>query len=163
VRVANSNMVRAIQSISVAKGCDPREYVLVAFGGAAGQHACAVASELGMQQVLLHPDAGILSAYGIGLADVSRHRAAGLYRPYSEAAVTELEPVFGQLAEEARQEVLDEGIAAERIEVRRSLDLRYQGLDAFLTVAAPTQGTFAEAYAAEHEKLYGYRHHQKPL
>jgi 5-oxoprolinase (ATP-hydrolysing) len=163
VRVANSNMVRAIQSISVAKGCDPREYVLVAFGGAAGQHACAVAGELGMRQVLLHPDAGILSAYGIGLADVSRHRAAGVYRPYGEAAVAELEPVFSQLAESARREVLDEGIAPERIEVRRSLDLRYQGLDAFLTIAAPAVGTYAEAYAAEHEKLYGYRHNQKPL
>ena len=74
LRVANANMVKAIQSISIAKGCDPRDYVLVAFGGAAGQHACAVADDLGIGQILLHPDAGILSAYGIGVADVVRHR-----------------------------------------------------------------------------------------
>ena len=74
LRVANSNMVKAIQSISVAKGCDPREYVLVAFGGAAGQHACAVARELRMPQVLVHPDASLLSAYGIGLAHFDMER-----------------------------------------------------------------------------------------
>ena len=100
LRVANSNMVKAIQSISVAKGCDPREYVLVAFGGAAGQHACAVARELSMPQVLIHPDASLLSAYGIGLADVVRHRAAGVYRAFSAEAVAELSDTFASLAEE---------------------------------------------------------------
>jgi len=158
LRVANSNMIKAIQSISVAKGCDPRDYVLVAFGGAAGQHSCAIAHELGMRQVLLHPDAGILSAYGIGLADVVRHGASGVYRPYSEQAVAELDALFDELAATARQEVIGEGIEAARIEIRRHLDLRYQGLDAYLTVPTPTQGTYAEAYAAEHERLYGYTH-----
>jgi 5-oxoprolinase (ATP-hydrolysing) len=164
LRVANSNMVKAIQTISVAKGCDPRDYVLVAFGGAAGQHACAVARELGMRRVLLHPDAGILSAFGIGQADVARHRAAGVYRPYSETAVAELEPTVVRLADEARREVLSEGIAPERTEVRTSLDLRYRGLDAWLTIAQG-QGSFsyAEAYEAEHQKLYGYRHEGRPL
>ncbi|HUY32274.1 MAG TPA: hydantoinase B/oxoprolinase family protein [Pirellulales bacterium] len=137
LRVANSNMVKAIQTISLAKGCDPRDYVLVAFGGAAGQHACAVARELGMRQVLLHPDAGILSAYGIGLADVTRHRAAGVYQPYGEAALADLAPTVERLVGEARREVLAEGIAPERIEVRRSLDIRYRGLDAWLTIAGP--------------------------
>ncbi|HND56164.1 MAG TPA: hydantoinase/oxoprolinase family protein, partial [Pirellulaceae bacterium] len=66
VRVANANMTKAIRSISIAKGCDPRDYVLVGFGGAAPQHACAVADDLGMTCVLNHPDAGVLSAYGIG-------------------------------------------------------------------------------------------------
>ncbi|HEV3005214.1 MAG TPA: hydantoinase B/oxoprolinase family protein, partial [Pirellulales bacterium] len=195
LRVANSNMVKAIQTISVAKGCDPRDYVLVAFGGAAGQHACAVARELGMRQVLLHPDAGILSAYGIGQADVTRHLAAGVYRPYSEATVAELAPTVERLYDEARREVIAEGISAERIEVRTSLDVRYRGLDAWLTIAAPMMcdglprpstpptdrlgrpscGEFAgspsaaapfsfgEAYEAEHQKLYGYRHEGRPL
>ena len=163
LRVANSNMIKAIGSISVAKGCDPRDYVLVAFGGAAGQHACAIARELGMRQVLLHPDAGVLSEYGIGLADVVRHGASGVYRPYSERAVAELDALFDELAATARREVLDEGIEAARIEVRRHLDLRYQGLDAYLTIAAPTQGTYADAYAAEHERLYGYTHSGREL
>ncbi|HEX5500856.1 MAG TPA: hydantoinase/oxoprolinase family protein, partial [Thermomicrobiales bacterium] len=163
LRVANSNMVKAIQSISVAKGCDPREYVLVAFGGAAGQHACAVARELGMARVLVHPDASLLSAYGIGLADVVRHRAAGVYRPYSEQAVADLAGEIERLAAEARVEVAAEGIPADRITVRPSLDLRYAGLDAFLTISEPDRGSYAEAYAGEHERLYGYRHDARPL
>ncbi len=162
-RVANANMVKAIRSVSIAKGCDPRQYLMVAFGGAAGQHACAVARELGIRQVLTHPDAGILSAYGIGLADVVRHRAAGVYQPYSQEAVAALDAATDKLAADARREVLDEGIAAERIEVRRSLDLRYRGLDAYLTIARPQRGTYADAYAAEHEKLYGYVHPGRAL
>ncbi|HUY91027.1 MAG TPA: hydantoinase B/oxoprolinase family protein [Pirellulales bacterium] len=163
LRVANSNMVKAIQSISVAKGCDPREYVLVAFGGAAGQHACAVARELRMPQVLVHPDASLLSAYGIGLADVVRHRAAGVYRPYTEQAVAELAGEIERLAAEARKEVAAEGISPERITARPALDLRYVGLDAYLTIREPERGSYAEAYAAEHERLYGYRHEGRSL
>ncbi|HEV3344076.1 MAG TPA: hydantoinase/oxoprolinase family protein, partial [Pirellulales bacterium] len=163
LRVANSNMVKAIQSISVAKGYDPRDYVLVAFGGAAGQHACAVARELGMRRVLLHPDAGLLSAYGIGLADVTRHRACGVYEPYGEEGVARLSPRFEEMADEARREVLAEGVDPSRIEVGRSLDLRYKGLDAYLTIAEPASGGYAEAYAAEHERLYGYRREGQPL
>jgi len=158
LRIANANMVQAIRSISIAKGADPREYVLVAFGGAAGQHACAVARELGIAQVLIHPDAGILSAYGIGMADVVRHRFAGVYEPYSEECVAGLEPLFDELAEGGRREVLAEGVPGERIEVRRSLELRYRGLEATLNVPEPAVGTYAGAYAAEHAQLYGYAH-----
>ena len=99
-------MVQAIRTISIAKGADPRQYLLVAFGGAAGQHACAVARELGIRQVLCSPDAGVLSAYGIGMADVVRHRVAGVYQPYSEAALADLETVFQRLAGEACDEVV---------------------------------------------------------
>ena len=158
LRVANANMVKAIGSISIAKGCDPREYAMVAFGGAAGQHACAVAAELGMRQVLLHPDAGILSAYGIGrAADVIRHAARGVYQAHSRELVESLAVVFSELSDEALGEVLAEGIAPDRVEVRRSLDLRYRGLDAWLTIPEPTDGDYAEAYAEAHERLYGYR------
>ncbi|MBX9790386.1 MAG: hydantoinase B/oxoprolinase family protein [Pirellulales bacterium] len=163
LRIANQNMVQAIRAISIARGADPRDYVLVAFGGAAGQHACAVARELGMRQVLLHPDAGLLSAYGIGLADIARHRVAGVYRPYSPALVRELSDTFGALAADARREVEAEGVPAQRVVVRRALDLRYQGLDAFLTIAEPTNGSYADAYADEHRRLYGYVHEHKPL
>src|SRR5204862_22178 len=73
--VANANMVRPIRNISVARGYDPRDYVLVTFGGAGAQHACEVARQLGIRQILSHPWAGILSAYGMGQADVRRHQA----------------------------------------------------------------------------------------
>ncbi len=163
LRVVNVNMVQAIRSVSLAKGCDPRDYVLVAFGAAAGQHACAVAGELGIGQVLLHPDAGVLSAYGIGRADVSRHAVANVGRPYSEAAVAEMAPLFEQLAAGPRQEVRDEEIAAAQIEVLRWLDLRYQGVDAVRTIPEPREGTFAEAFAREHQRLYGYVHAGRAL
>ena len=165
-RVANANMVKAIRSITVAKGCDPRGDVLVAFGGAAAQHACAVARELGIRRVLSHPDAGILSAYGIGLADVIRHPARGVYRKLDDPALDALEAIFAELEAEGRREVEAEGVAAERITARHELDLRYRGLDAFLAIAAPptddraaktrTADGWAEAYAAEHRRLYGY-------
>lgn len=156
VRVANANMAKAIRSISVAKGCDPRDYVLVSFGGAAAQHACAIAGELGMTQILNHPDAGLLSAYGIGLADIERHRVQGVYRPYSTEVLAELDGVMTRMADEARAEVIAEGIAPQRIEVHRSLDLRYRGVDAYLTIPAPSTGTYVDAFTAEHRKLYGY-------
>ncbi|HEX4130237.1 MAG TPA: hydantoinase B/oxoprolinase family protein [Pirellulales bacterium] len=163
LRVANANMVKAVQAISIAKGADPRDYVLVAFGGAAPQHACAVARELGIRQVLNHPDSGILSAYGIGLAEVSRHRAAGVYRPYSAETVAALRTTFDELAAPARDEVQAEGILATRIDVRELLDLRYRGLDAYLTIERPADGDWPAAYEAAHEKLYGYRHAGREL
>jgi len=163
LKVANANMANAIRSISIAKGYNPREYVLVAFGGAAPQHACAVAEELGVENILNHPDAGILSAYGIGLADVVRHRAEGVYQEYSEPAVCNLASAFERLAADAREEVMAEGIGEDQIEVIRSLDLRYSGLDAFLTISAPSRGTYAQAYEHEHRRRYGYVHENRLL
>ncbi len=163
LKVANANMVKAIRSVSVAKGCDPRQYLLVAFGGAAPQHACAVARELGIRQVLNHPDAGVLSAYGLGMAEIARHRAAGVYRRLDEGALAELAPVFAQLADEARAEVLAEGVPPDQIDIRRSLDLRYESLDAYLNVREPARGAYSDAYEAEHRKLYGYHYAGRPV
>jgi len=175
LRVANANMVRAIQAVSVAKGYDPRDYVLVGFGGAAGQHNCAVARELNIAQVLSHPDAGLLSAYGIGLADVVRHRAAGVYRPIASLTADEVNGLFQNLADEARREVASEGFGEDRIETRRLMDVRYTGLDAALTIDVDAAAAgekllqenllerIAAAYEAEHERLYGYRQSNKPI
>ena len=101
-------------------------------------------------------------AYGISMADVTRHVAAGVYRPYREAQVAELNTIFDRLTAAPRQEILAEGISPDKIEVRRLLDLRYRGVESCLTIAAPTRGTYAEAYAAEHHRLYGYVH-DRPL
>ncbi len=166
VRVANANMAKAIGSISVAKGCDPRDYVLVPFGGAAGQHACAVARELGMREILHHPHAGLLSAFGIGLADVERHAVCGVYRPLSAEVLAELEAEFARLTEQATAGVLAEGIAGPRIAVSRTVELRYRGIDASLAVPCPTEDTARqceESFLAEHRKLYGYVHKDREL
>ena len=149
------------------QGVRPARYVLVAFGGAAGQHACAVARELGMRQVLLHPDAGMLSAYGIGLADVVRHRAAGVYRPYCEAAVarTGSRRIRATRGRSPPTKCWPKGIAAERIEVRpvaRSA-LPRTGRLADHSRAARATAPMPKLTQAEHEKLYGYRHEGRPL
>jgi 5-oxoprolinase (ATP-hydrolysing) len=163
LEIANQNMVQAIRAISIAQGADPRDYVLASFGGAGGQHATAVARELGMRQVLCHPDAGLLSAYGIGLADVTRHKVAGVYQPWDEQLASRLANVFDELARSAREELQNEGVPAERIEISRSLEMRYRGLDAALAIAAPADGDYAAAFEREHQKLYGYLHQQRPL
>ena len=87
-----------------------------------------------IRQVLCSPDAGMLSAYGIGMADVVRHRVAGVYQPYSEAALADLEAAFQRLAGEACDEVVQEGFARHQVEVHRLLDLRYRGFDSYLTI-----------------------------
>ena len=166
VRVANASMAKAIGSISVAKGCDPRQYLLVPFGGAAGQHACAVARELGIRQILHHPDAGLLSAYGIGLADVERHRVAGVYKTLSPEAVSDLQQVFARLEDEAFAGVLGEGIAREQIGLDRFLEVRYRGVEAALALpcsAAATARDIAAAFEDEHRRLYGYLHPERRL
>ncbi|MCA9145906.1 MAG: hydantoinase B/oxoprolinase family protein [Planctomycetales bacterium] len=163
LQVANANMAKAIRSISIAKGYDPSDYVLVAFGGAAPQHACAIAEELGISKILNHPDSGILSALGAGMADIVRHEAVGVYASYSAEALTDLESTFDQLVQTARDKVLNEGIAAEWIEVNRSIDLRFQGLDAYLSVPCPADGDYRAAFLNEHQKLYGYIHEDRSL
>ncbi|MEX2114015.1 MAG: hydantoinase B/oxoprolinase family protein [Pirellulales bacterium] len=166
VRVANANMAKAIGSISVAKGCDPRDYVLVPFGGAAGQHACAVARELGMREILFHPHAGLLSAYGIGLADIERHEVRGVYRSLRAQVLVELEVDFVRLADQVLAGVLAEGIPRERIAITRQVELRYRGVDASLVVPCPAGSAAAQcesAFLAEHRKLYGYIHEGRAL
>ena len=162
VEVANAAMVRAIRTISIARGFDPRDHVLAAFGAAGGQHACALARELGMRRILLHPHAGVLSAWGVGFADVRRFRERPVLAQLN--AGSNVERLFEQLAAQARADVESDGIAAERIAPPRcSLDLRYQGLDSALTIERPADGDWAEAYTRAHQRLFGYRQRNRPI
>ncbi len=173
--IANSNMVRAIRGISIAKGADPADYVLVSFGGAAAQHACAVARELGMKQVLNHPDAGILSAYGIGQADVTRHAAHGRSELLEACDFAQLNAKFAELERTPLAELHDEGIAPEKIAIKRTLDLRYKGTDVPLNVSflSPSQvlqggarGGFSELneqFETLHKQQFGYIPNKTPI
>ena len=164
VRIANANMAAAIRLVTVAKGADPADYVLVAFGSAAPQHACAVARELGIRQVLMHPDAGILSAVGIGLADVVRHRSIGVERLLEPPTVVRGSPAarsVGTRGQRARSATKASRTSASP--PSRSLDLRYQGVDSYLTIPWPADGDFAAAFAAAHRQRYGYTHDGRPL
>lgn len=163
VRIANANMSAAIRLVSVAKGANPAEHLLVAFGSAAPQHACGVARELGMREVLVHPEAGILSAVGIGLADVARHRSLGVERKLETATLKEVAGHLDALELEARGEVLCEGVAENNISATRSLDLRYQGVDSYLTIPWPADEEFAREFSAAHRRRYGYVHEGRPL
>jgi 5-oxoprolinase (ATP-hydrolysing) len=164
LEIANATMARAIRKVSVAKGYDPADYALVPFGGAGGQHACALARLLGMTRILVHPWAGVLSAYGIGHADVRRFGQQGVLRPYSAEVLDELSPIIIALGTQAVREVLAEGIPPERIDPPVvTLDLRYQGVEATISVPRPVDGDYPAAYARQHLQLYGYVREGRPL
>ncbi len=155
LRIANSNMAQAVRAISVAKGFDPTEYLLVSFGGAAPQHACAVARELGMRRILDHPQGSLLSALGIGLADVRHHSQQGIYQPWNEMA-DQLNPVFEALEQSAKERVAQQGIPEERIHCVRSLELRYAGTDWPLRIETANIADYPVAFEQSHRQLYGY-------
>ncbi len=163
LRVAVATMVKAIRSISVAKGIDPREHALVAFGGAGGQHACAIAAELGMTSILSHPDAGLLSAYGIGLAELSRHAAAGVYRPLNADTLAAATAECERLAKPLGEELIADGAEGSGIQVERQIELRYRGVEASLAVELTTADECTAAFVAAHRKLYGYVHEGREL
>jgi 5-oxoprolinase (ATP-hydrolysing) len=148
LQIAVQNMANAIKRISVARGYDVTRYTLQCFGGAGGQHACAVADALGMSAVFVHPLAGVLSAYGMGLADQIAMREASLEVMLDAdglaAAAARLEP----LEAAARDELVAQGVAPAVIEARRTLHLRYQGTDTALAVPCPALHDAAAAEAA---------------
>ncbi len=156
LRIANTNMAEAIRCISVERGVDPRNDVLVAFGGAAAQHACAVATELGMSRILLHPSAGIMSALGIGLAEVTGHKELGIYEKL-QSVQDRIGAIFEELTEEARSELVSNSTDS-NIEPRFncSLDLRFVGLDEPIQIAQPQDNDFQSAYENEFETRCGY-------
>ncbi|MBZ0250248.1 MAG: 5-oxoprolinase, partial [Burkholderiales bacterium] len=150
LRIAVANMANAIKFISVQRGHDVTEYTLQCFGGAGGQHACLVADELGMTQVYIHPLAGVLSAYGMGLAQVRALREEAVERPLAEA-IAELGERADRLGAQCAAELEAQGSQVERVEKRAHL--KYQGTDTSLAVALGT----AEEMRAGFERLYRAR------
>ncbi len=154
--IANRNMAEALRKVSVARGFDVREHALVVFGGAGGQHACALARLLEMPEVVFHPLAGVLSAYGIGLADLSHHAArdAGA-RALTEDLLAELEPSFQALEAEARAVVAEQD-GEGKTECVRSVDLRYSGSETSLTLPPYSAPELARRFQAEHAQNFGH-------
>jgi 5-oxoprolinase (ATP-hydrolysing) len=134
LRIAVASMAGAIKRISVARGYDVTRYTLQCFGGAGGQHACLVADALAMTRVLVHPLAGVLSAYGMGLADQIAMREASVERPLDTGGLQAARALAATLAASARDELHSQGLAPARIGVRTGLMLRYQGTDTALRV-----------------------------
>jgi 5-oxoprolinase (ATP-hydrolysing) len=149
-RIAIANMVNAIKFISVQRGYDVTHYTLACFGGAGGQHACSIADELGMKRVYIHPLAGVLSAFGMGLADITAMHESAFERPLAPESRADLERELDRLAERASAEVHAQGVPADQIEVLRRVHLKYQGTDTALVVdvadEAAMRAQFASAY-----------------
>jgi 5-oxoprolinase (ATP-hydrolysing) len=157
LRIANEHMAAAIKKISVARGYDVREYGLVGFGGAAGQHVCAVARALGMRRALVHPLASVLSAYGMGLAEEGRFAVRTVLRPEGAGTWTVLEGLFAEMESELREKMLAEGIAERRLaEPERRLEVRYRGQNATLEVIFGETDAVRTAFEERHRQLYGH-------
>ncbi|TRW17576.1 hydantoinase B/oxoprolinase family protein [Glacieibacterium frigidum] len=146
--IAVEHMARAIRQISVAKGHDVAGYVLACFGGAGGQHACRVAAALGMTRVMIHPLAGVLSAYGIGAAEVRAVAQA------SVVAGDDLAAVAARLEAQARADLAAQGVALERVAVVAQAGVRYAGTDATLDV--PFGGDLRAAFENQHRARFGF-------
>ena len=156
LRIAVENMANAIKKISVQRGYDVTDYALQCFGGAGGQHACLIADVLGMNVVLVHPFAGVLSAYGMGLADVRALRERTVEARLDEGVVPRLMGELDELAAVAENEVLGQKIAPEQIEIKRFLHLRYDGSDTSLEVPFGPVPEMVSAYEAAYRARFGF-------
>ncbi|HEX8513330.1 MAG TPA: hydantoinase B/oxoprolinase family protein [Allosphingosinicella sp.] len=154
IRIAVDNMASAIKRISIARGHDVTRYTLACFGGAGGQHACLVADALGMERVMIHPLAGVLSAYGMGLADMVdlRQRSVG-----GEV----LDDVLAELAEEAEKALKGQGIEA--VVLKRRAALRYEGSDSSLEVEAGNFEAMRAAFEEAHRVRFGFVSPETPV
>lgn len=161
--VAVENMAAAIKKISVQKGYDVSQYSLCCYGAASGQHACAVADRLGVKRILLHPLAGVLSAYGMGLADVRLLKEQALELPWQETSLTDLQSIIASLEQQGRQEMLAQHIDADCIEAIGRLRLRYQGTDTALSVMFADKETMFDEFQSKYKQQFGFVYQGKPL
>ena len=157
LKIAVENMANAIKQISVQRGYDVTAYTLACFGGAGGQHACQVADALGMTRIFIHPLAGVLSAYGMGLADVRALRQQAVERRLDAAALAACVPTYRVLETAVSQEVEAQGIAARQIACHRTLHVKYEGTDTTLEIDFSLEPeVLTEQFETRYRKRYGF-------
>ena len=163
LEIAVANMANAIKQVSVQRGYDVTEYVLATFGGAGGQHACAVADALGIKRVLIHPLAGVLSAYGMGLADITAMRESaieaalpGSAEARSDGVPGEIAAVLARLESQARAELSGEGVPGEGVRVRYRAQLRYAGTDTAIEVPAGSPAEMLRDFEASYRRRFSF-------
>jgi len=161
--IAVENMANAIKKISVQRGYDITSYTLVCFGGAGGQHACLVADRLGVTRVHIHPYAGVLSALGIGLADVRHVLDHAVERTLDEAALVSLEPAWRQLDTDGEKALIDQGVPAEAISLVHRIALRYAGSDTAVHVPADELSRVISEFESMHMARFGFISPEKDL
>ncbi|MGH6948209.1 MAG: hydantoinase B/oxoprolinase family protein [Kiloniellales bacterium] len=162
-RIAVENMANAIKKISTQRGYDVTGYTLCCFGGAGGQHACEIADSLGMKRIFLHPLAGVLSAYGMGLADLRALRERAVELLLEEKALPDLAKELDALADEASKELEEQGIARKQVELLRRVLLRYQGTDSSMTVDFGDVAALTRGFEEAHRQRYGFVMEGRPL
>ncbi|HSU99655.1 MAG TPA: hydantoinase/oxoprolinase family protein, partial [Roseiarcus sp.] len=161
--IAVARMAEAIKTISVARGYDITRYALNCFGGAGGQHACDVADALAISTVLIHPFSSLLSAYGMGLADIAAQRAQGVDEPLRVDALLRVNAVADQLADAAAAEVESQGVARQAIKVHRRAQLRYGGSDTTIEVPLSTPTAMRRAFESAHKSRFGFVDRDKAI
>ena len=157
LKVANEVMVRPIREVSVMRGFDIKDHVLATFGGAGGQHACAVARSLGISSIFIHRFAGILSAYGIGLADTVAEKQLPAAEVLSKSTLSGLVEKLSSLQQETEQELINQGISTEAIQSIRYLNLRYQGTDTPMMIEQPSDHDYIQAFTAAYQREFGFK------
>jgi len=163
IRIAVENMAQAIKKISVQRGHNVSAYALVCFGGAGGQHACLVADALGMGRIFFHPLSGVLSAYGMGLADIRASRQRAIEAPLDEAGMALVAAAMRELDAETRRQIQAQDIADAKITVQPRLLLRYAGTDTALQIDHGSLTNVQAAFEAAHRKRFGFIAEQKPI
>ncbi len=161
--IAVESMANAIKKISVQRGHDVSDYTLVCFGGAGGQHACLVADRLGVERVHIHPHAGVLSALGIGLADLRHVEDRAVEAVLDPGLLRSIEPTWSELERDGRTRLAGQGVHDDRLTFERRISLKYQGSDTTLEVpAADFDDTVAE-FERLHRARFGFVSPRKPL
>jgi 5-oxoprolinase (ATP-hydrolysing) len=156
IQIANENMAKPIKEISVAKGFNVQEYTLACFGGAGAQHACDIARSLGIKRILLHPLAGVLSAYGMILADVVYEETRAVLTPFTPEAMKILDCSFEQMEQRLRRQVINEGIKDEQIKVNRYFDIRPVGSDTPETIIYHNYDDCKCQFQNQYQQHYGF-------
>ena len=163
INIAVQQMANAIKKISVARGYDVTRYTLQCFGGAGGQHACLVADALGMTRVFVHPLAGVLSAYGMGLADQSVMREQAVELRLSSEALPQIVQALDALAQAAQAELLRQQVSAGAITVRRRVHVRYEGSDSALVVPFGSLDGIVRGFEAAYRQRFAFLMSDKAL
>ncbi len=154
--IAIENMANAIKEISIQRGYDVTEYTLCCFGGAGGQHACLVADSLGMTKVFIHPYAGVLSAYGMGLADIRVMRERAIEKQLDAGLVDALARDLDEIAADGRADMARQGIEGDHMTVLRKVHLRYDGTDTALIVDFGSVEDIIAGFEAAHRQRFGF-------
>ncbi len=162
-RIAVENMANAVKKISVERGYDVSQYGLACFGGAGGQHACAVARVLGVRSIIVHPLAGILSAYGMGLADIKATRQHSFDIPFSDSGLATVESRASQLLADAMAECQSQGVASDSLQNTQTVHLKYQGSDSAIAVRLGDRESMAAQFSVRHKAQFGFEMPETPL